>query len=107
MGRMVESLFSLDMPAEISSIREEYLKAFNKVIRLGTKSGLENKLKLEFPLINKTKRRIIALGLSLKVPFGLTWSCYKGADLPCMRCDSCILRSKGFREANVKDPLYA
>jgi len=87
--------------------RIEYLKAFDKVIRLGTKLGLENKLKLEFPLINKTKSRIIALGLSLKVPLGLTWSCYNGEGKPCMRCDSCILRSKGFREANVKDPLYA
>lgn len=87
--------------------RIEYLKAFDKVIRLGTKIGLEKKLKLEFPLINKTKSRIIALGVSLKVPFGLTWSCYKGGGEPCMRCDSCILRAKGFREANVKDPLYA
>ena len=87
--------------------RLEYLKAFDKVIRLGTKLGLENKLKLEFPLINRRKSRIIALGLSLKVPFGLTWSCYKGGSEPCMRCDSCILRRKGFREANVKDPLCA
>ena len=87
--------------------RIEYLKAFDKVIRLGTKLGLEKKLKLEFPLIDKTKSQIIALGASLKVPFGLTWSCYKGARQPCMRCDSCILRSKGFREADVEDPLCA
>ena len=84
--------------------RIEYLNAFRGVIRLGTKCGLGGRLSLKFPLIKKTKGQIIKLGQSLGVPFQFTWSCYKGGKKPCMRCDSCILRAKGFREANIKDP---
>lgn len=85
--------------------RIEYLKAFGKVIGLGTKRGLEDRLALRFPLIDKTKKEIIRLGASLKVPFQFTWSCYKGGDRPCLRCDSCVLRAKGFQEARIRDPL--
>lgn len=82
-----------------------YLKLFDKLIRVGTKAGLENRLHLEFPLVDKTKAEIIKLGLDLGVPFELTWSCYKGGRKPCLRCDSCILRAKGFSEAGLDDPL--
>lgn len=85
--------------------RPEYLKAFDKAIRIGTRRGIEKGLTVRYPLIYKTKKEIISLGRSLSVPFELTWSCYKGAGLPCGRCDSCILRAKGFREAGIEDPL--
>lgn len=85
--------------------RREYLEAFDKVIKTGTRRGTEDRLKLEFPLIGKTKSRIIALGASLAVPFQLTWSCYNGRERPCGTCDSCILRAKGFREAGMEDAL--
>lgn len=85
--------------------RKIYLDAFDKVVKLGTKRGLEGNLKLEFPLIDKTKKDIIKLGSVLGVPFEFTWSCYKGGRTPCMRCDSCILRAKGFWEAGLNDPL--
>ena len=85
--------------------RKDYLEAFRKVIKLGTKAGTENALTLEFPLINKGKSGIIMIGKRLGVPFELTWSCYKGTKAPCGKCDSCILRAKGFKEARIKDPL--
>lgn len=85
--------------------RKEYLKAFQKVLMLGTKAGLANALTLEFPLIEMAKKDIISTGNALGVPFSLTWSCYTGETKPCMKCDSCILRAKGFREAGLKDPL--
>ncbi|MCX5665590.1 MAG: 7-cyano-7-deazaguanine synthase QueC [Candidatus Omnitrophica bacterium] len=84
--------------------RKDYLKAFRKVIRLGTKAGIEGALTLEFPLIDKNKSGIIKTGKRLGVPLELTWSCYKGGKVPCGRCDSCILRAKGFKEAGFKDP---
>jgi len=65
--------------------RREYLESFNRAIRLGTKRGSEGRLNLKFPLIGMTKRQIIKLGLSLGVPFGLTWSCYKGFRRPSSR----------------------
>jgi len=85
--------------------RKDYLEAFRKVMKLGTKAGMDNALTLEFPLINKGKSGIIRTGKRLGVPFELTWSCYKGTEAPCHRCDSCILRAKGFEEAGIKDPL--
>ena len=85
--------------------RKDYLKAFRKVVKLGTKAGLDNALTVEFPLINKGKSAIIRTGKRLGVPFELTWSCYRGGKVPCRRCDSCVLRAKGFEEAGIKDPL--
>lgn len=83
--------------------RKDYLKAIDKAIKLGTKRGAGNKLRIEFPLIDKGKKDIIKLGVSLGVPFKDTWSCYKGGDRPCGECDSCVLRAKGFKEAEVRD----
>jgi len=85
--------------------RKEYLDAFDAVLRLGTKAGLEGRLELAAPLIGMNKRAIIELGASLGVSFGHTWSCYEGGVRPCGTCDSCILRAKGFEEAGIVDPL--
>ena len=85
--------------------RPEFYQAFNKVIKVGTKSGVENKkIKVVTPLINKNKSQIIKLGVDLGVPFGLTWSCYRGGSKPCGKCDSCYYRAKGFRQAGLQDP---
>lgn len=86
--------------------RPDFFYAFRKMAILGTKSGTEAKrIKIIAPLIYKTKSQIIKLGLKLKVPYELTWSCYKGEKLPCAKCDSCILRAKGFQELGIDDPL--
>lgn len=80
--------------------RPNYIKAYEKAVNLGTKSGVSGvRLKIETPLINLTKAEIIRLGLKLKVPYDLTWSCYKGGKTPCGVCDSCIIREKGFKES--------
>jgi 7-cyano-7-deazaguanine synthase len=82
--------------------RPEYFKSFSKVIEKGTKAGVEGrKVRIITPLINKTKAGIIRLGYKLGVPFGLTWSCYKGGKKPCGVCDSCYYRNKGFKEAGT------
>jgi len=86
--------------------RPEFLRAFGKVISSGTKAALEKrKIEIKAPLINKTKAEIIKLGSGLNVPFGLTWSCYRGGRVPCGACDSCYYRQKGFKEAGVSDSL--
>ncbi|MDI6758383.1 MAG: 7-cyano-7-deazaguanine synthase QueC [Candidatus Omnitrophota bacterium] len=88
--------------------RPEFYDAFRRMISVGTKAGVEKKrIKIETPLINKTKAQIIKLGGHLGVPFELTWSCYQGANIPCGKCDSCYYRAKGFKEAKARDPLVS
>jgi len=82
--------------------RPDFLKSFNQMANL----GLKNKhIKLSAPLIKKSKKQIIELGLKLKVPFDKTWSCYNGKNIPCNNCDSCFYRIRAFRELGMKDPL--
>ncbi len=86
--------------------RPSFIEAFQKVIDSGTKSGVEgNSIKLVTPLLGLKKWEIIKLGDSLNVPFYLTSSCYKGGSKPCMECDSCLIRERGFKEAGLKDPI--
>jgi len=86
--------------------RPEFFRSFNKTLKEGLKAGVEgNAIKIHTPLIRKTKAQIIRMGFKLKVPYHLTWSCYKGGRKPCGACDSCVLRAKGFDEAGVKDPI--
>ncbi|MDD5772974.1 MAG: 7-cyano-7-deazaguanine synthase QueC [bacterium] len=83
--------------------RENYLKAFNKLIKLGTKP--ESRIKITAPLIKMNKNEIVRMGIKLGVPFQYTWSCYKNTDRACGHCDSCKLRLKGFKSAGISDPI--
>jgi 7-cyano-7-deazaguanine synthase len=86
--------------------RPEYFKEFNKLANLATKAGVEgSKIKILAPLLNMSKAEIIKLGTKLKVPYNLTWSCYEGKKKACGKCDSCLLRLKGFMEAGKQDPI--
>lgn len=86
--------------------RPEYYEAMQRVGEVGTKRGVEGRgIKIVVPLAGKSKAEIIKLGARLKVPYELTWSCYQGGRAPCLRCDSCLLRARGFREAGIKDPV--
>ena len=79
--------------------RPAFFKAYQKVMHKGMKAGVEGKtIKIFAPLLYKTKEQIIRLGLKLKVPYELTWSCYAGGARPCGKCDSCLLREKGFEQ---------
>jgi len=83
--------------------REAFLRAFEAAAELGTKPT--TRISLKAPLIHLRKRAIVALGVALGAPLELTWSCYQGSDLACGRCDSCLLRLRGFKEAGVADPI--
>lgn len=86
--------------------RPEFILNFIKTLHSGTKAGAEGKrIDVKTPLLYLTKREIIEWGNKLNVPYERTWSCYEGGDLPCEECDSCLLREKGFKEAQLVDPL--
>jgi 7-cyano-7-deazaguanine synthase len=82
--------------------RPEYYRAFNQVVKLGTKDG---GIEIVTPLIQMRKAEIVRLGLELGAPFDLTWSCYSREDRACGACDSCVLRLRAFRDAGSADPI--
>ena len=83
--------------------RADFFAAYNAAIARGTRpqSGIE----VHTPLIALDKGAIIRLGLSLKAPLHLTWSCYQGQRRACGQCLSCRLRLRGFAQAGVQDPI--
>jgi len=79
----------------------EFLNSINQLTSLNRM----NKIQIEAPLIDKSKKEIIELGIELGVDFSLTWTCYEGLDQACGECTSCSARLGGFIAANIKDPL--
>jgi len=88
--------------------RPEFIAAFEYLASLATKAGVEGRaLQIWAPLQHLSKAGIIRLGHELGLDYGLTHSCYDPlpGGRPCGRCDSCILRARGFAEAGLIDPL--
>lgn len=86
--------------------RPEFFEAFQEVLRVGTKAGVEGRpIKVEAPILRMSKAEIVKLGKKLNAPLHLTWSCYNGGDKACGHCDSCLLRLKGFQDAGCPDPV--
>lgn len=56
------------------------------------------------PLLYLSKAEIAARGAEIGVPFDLTWSCYKGGEVHCGRCGTCVERAEAFHLAGVDDP---
>ena len=87
--------------------RPEFLQAFEQLARLATKAGVEGAdFRVHAPLVDWSKARIILEAQRLGVDLGTTLSCYDPGPRgeACGRCDSCVLRAKGFREAGFPDP---
>ncbi len=88
--------------------RPEYIQAYERMAGLATKMGVEGRpVRIHAPLIRLTKAEIIRKGQGLGVDYAMTHSCYDPPpDGPaCGRCDSCLLRRKGFSEAGLEDPI--
>lgn len=86
--------------------RPDYLAAFERMARLGTRMGDEGRaIRIHAPLLQLTKGGIVRRALELGVDLSLTRTCYDpdAAGRACGRCDACLLRLKGFAEAGVRD----
>ena len=80
--------------------REEFMKAMGDALRLGSYAGIE----LLRPFIAMDKAGIVTEGTRLGVDFAQTWSCYKGGDIHCGQCGTCVERREAFQQAGVSDP---
>jgi 7-cyano-7-deazaguanine synthase len=88
--------------------RPEFIAAFEAMAQLATRAGVEDgrRLTIHTPLIELSKREIVERGMALGVDYGITMTCYDPAPdgAACGRCEACILRLRGFREAGLGDP---
>jgi len=88
--------------------RPEFLASFAETARLALKRGVEGRpVDVRAPLLHLGKADIVRLGMEVRAPLDLTWSCYSGGLHPCGACDSCALRQHGFADAGVPDPALA
>lgn len=80
--------------------RPEYIDVMNMLPHIHNV-----KIEIEAPIVYLSKGEVVRLGESLGVPWDKTTSCYRGNTQSCGKCPSCEYRLKGFKEANVNDPL--
>lgn len=83
--------------------REVFFEAFEKVVASGGKNAWP--IRIVTPVLHHSKAQIVKLGLELKAPFELSWSCYADNIAACGVCASCRLRLKAFAEAGHRDPI--
>ena len=82
---------------------EAFLVAMGNAISIGT----YGRLRLVAPFAGKNKAEVVKTGLSLGVPYQLTWSCYEGGEKPCGVCGTCRDRAAAFRANGVEDPVLS
>ncbi|MCM1227282.1 MAG: 7-cyano-7-deazaguanine synthase QueC [Clostridium sp.] len=80
-------------------------EVFNTAMNTAIYEGSGRKLKIEAPFVGMNKAEVVRIGLDLKVPYELTWSCYEGGEKPCGKCGTCIDRAKAFEINGVSDPI--
>lgn len=87
--------------------RQEFIDAMENAINKGTVCAVEegNPIQIHAPFIDMTKAEEIELGMELGVDYSLTWTCYRGGEVACGDCDSCVLRLKAFAAAGYEDPV--
>lgn len=78
---------------------------FNNAMNQAIYEGSGHQLEIKAPFVKMTKADVVKIGLDLKVPYELTWSCYEGNDQPCGTCGTCIDRQNAFLENGIKDPI--
>jgi 7-cyano-7-deazaguanine synthase len=88
--------------------RETFVKAMEEAINSGTGAALGGKkIAILAPFLRMSKSAIIKQGLALGADYSHSVSCYKGSEIPCLQCSSCLLRQRAWEETGMKDPLIA
>lgn len=77
---------------------------FNEAMNKAIWEGSGRQVKIEAPFVNLNKADVVKVGLELRVPYELTWSCYEGGEKPCGKCGTCIDRATAFAANGVADP---
>ena len=96
----------IDSPNYPDTTRD-FAQAMEFAINLGTKAAHGGKaaMKILAPFVSLKKAEIIQEGLSLGADYSYSISCYAGRDIPCLKCSSCLLRQRAWKETGKQDPL--
>ena len=79
--------------------RAEFVEAMSEATKAGTFPGIE----ILAPYTNITKADIARKGKALGIDYSKTWSCYKGEDVHCGKCGTCVERKEALRDAGIED----
>jgi 7-cyano-7-deazaguanine synthase len=83
-----------------------FTKKMEAAINQGTSASITgNTFKIHTPLIGKSKKEIIQMGFELGADYSYSISCYRGDEVPCLKCPSCDIRGSAFKQLNKEDPL--
>lgn len=85
--------------------RPEFVDSLQHLAEVANKGFIEPYFEIRTPFIYKTKADIVAIGLELGVPYGDTWTCYKGGEVHCGRCATCVERLEAFDAVGAIDPV--
>ena len=80
--------------------RPEFIDAMDKA----TSAGTFVDVRVEAPYTNISKADIVRRGTALGIDYSKTWSCYKGSEIHCGKCGTCVERKEAFADAGVEDP---
>jgi len=80
--------------------REDFLASIANTIRLGSYLNIE----VIRPFVSMSKDEIAKKGHMLGIDFSKTWSCYKGKNIHCGKCGTCVERKEAFQLAGLEDP---
>lgn len=98
--------FNLIDTPDYPDTTESFTRKMEAAINQGTSASITGQLfRIHTPLIDKSKKEIIQMGMQLGVDYSHSVSCYRGAEVPCLRCPSCDTRAQAFAQLNMEDPL--
>jgi 7-cyano-7-deazaguanine synthase len=98
--------FNLIDTPDYPDTTETFTRKMEAAINQGTSASITGKhFKIHTPLIGKSKKEIIQMGFELGTDYSYSISCYRGDEIPCLRCPSCDIRNNAFKQLNTEDPL--
>lgn len=98
--------FNLIDTPDYPDTTEAFTRKMEAAINEGTSASItDRQFKIHTPLIGKSKKEIIELGMTLNTDYSYSVSCYRGNETPCLSCPSCDIRNNAFKELNMEDPL--
>ncbi len=102
---IVAGFHSLDSP-NYPDTSKDFVSAMENAINIGTRAGkMGKKITILTPLIGMKKEEIIKFGLELGADYSYSISCYRGNEIPCMRCTTCRIRESAWKSIGMEDPL--